>query len=193
MSISLNTMISLRYALTPEDFVNFTVYVQLEAPGKKKLIYKSLRPLIIIFAIVCIYNISTAVSSNSASPFDFIGIPIILFLLLFPMLSAKPRLKKQALQFAGNVENAGIFNISDHVFSETGVLVKDVVKETRFQWNAFIKKQETAAYIYLFIQSNSALIIPKKVIRSEVEREELAKLFAQYISFDAEVGHLVKN
>ncbi len=186
-------MISLRYALTPEDFVNFSVYVQIDAPGKKKLIYKSLRPLIIIFTILCIYNISMAITSESVVMMDFIGVPIILFLLLFPLLSAKPRLKKQALQFAANPENAGVFNISDHIFSETGVIVRDDVKETTFQWTAFIKKQENENYIYLFIQSNSALIIPKKAIRSEVEKEQLAKLFAQHISFDAEVGHLVKN
>jgi len=193
ISLSLITMVSLRYALTPEDFIHFTVYVQLEAPGKKKLIYKSLRPLIIIFSIVCIYNISISISSQSAKPLDFIGIPIILFLLLFPVLSAKPRLKKQALKFASNPENAAVFNISDHIFSETGVQVKDAVKETKFQWSAFIKKEETAGYIYLFIQSNSALIIPKKAIRSEVEKEQLENLLAQYISFDAELGHLVKN
>ncbi|MGG9962718.1 YcxB family protein [Ferruginibacter sp. SUN106] len=186
-------MISLRYALTNEDFANFSVYVQIDAPGKKRLIYKSLRPLIIIFSIVCIYNISLAVQSGNISPVDFIGVPIILFLFFFPVLSARPRLRKQALKYAANSENAAVFNMTDYIFSETGVVVKDSVKETKFQWAAFIKKQETPEYIYLFLHSTSALIIPKKMIRSEVEKEQLSKLLSQYISFDAEVGHLVNT
>lgn len=183
-------MIALRYALTPEDFSNFTIYVQLDAPGKKKRLYKSLRPLIIIFTILTIYNISTAITSQTVSIADFIGVPFILFLLLFPTLSARPRLKRQSLQYATNPDNAAVFLMTDHIFSETGVLMKDDVKEIKFQWSAFIKKQETDSYIYLFIQSNGAIIIPKRVFRSEVEKEQLAKIFAQYLSFDAELGHL---
>ncbi|MEI9957849.1 MAG: YcxB family protein [Ferruginibacter sp.] len=72
-------------------------------------------------------------------------------------------------------------------------MVKDDIKETKFQWNTFVKKQENAAYIFLYIYSTTALIIPKSVLRSEVEKEQLMKLLSQHISFDAEVGHLVKQ
>ena len=158
-------MISLRYALTPEDFANFTVYVQLEAPGQKKAIYKSLRPLIIIMAIIVIANVATTIASGHPDSGNFIGVGIVLALLILPTLSLKPRLKKKALAFAANPENAAVFSMTDHIFSETGVLLKNDSSESKFQLKAFIKKQETAEYIYLFIQSNNALIIPKKVIR----------------------------
>jgi len=186
-------MISLRYALTPEDFANFSIYVQVEAPGKKKLLFKSLRPLIIIISIIFIANIATSIGSGTLDFTSFIALPIIIFLFLYPTLSAKPRLKKQALQFAANPENAAVFTMTDHVFSETGVLIKDSSKEIKFQWSAFIKKQENNDYIFLFLQSNNALIIPKKVLRSQAEKEQLEKLLAQYISFDAELGYLVEE
>lgn len=185
-------MISLRYALTKDDFANFSVYVQIDAPGKKKMLFKTFRPAIIILVIIGTLNIVTAAFSQTLAFSDFIGIPIVLLLFLYPILSAKPRIKKQALKFAAHSDNTSIFNITDYVFSETGILVKDAYKETRFQWNAFIKKQENADYIFLFLHSTNALIIPKRFFRSEVEKEQLEKLFGQYISFDAEVGHLVK-
>jgi hypothetical protein len=186
-------MITLRYALTPEDFANFSIYVQIDAPGKKKLIFKSLRPLIIIISIIFIANLAGTIASGTLDFSSFIGLPIILFLFLYPTLSAKPRLKKQALQFAANPENAAVFTMTDHIFSETGIIIKDATKEIKFQWTAFIKKQDNNDYIFLFLHSNNALIIPKRVLRSQVEKEQLEKLLAQYISFDAEVGYLVHD
>jgi hypothetical protein len=185
-------MISLRYALTKDDFANFSVYVQIDAPGKKKTLFKTFRPVIVLLLLISAVNIFTAVSLQKLQFSDFIGIPIILLIFLYPVLSAKPRLKKQALKFASHSDNASIFNITDYIFSETGILVKDDYKETRFKWDAFIKKQENADYIFLFLHSTNALIIPKRFFRSQVEKEQLEKLFSQYISFDAEVGHLVK-
>jgi ABC-type transport system involved in cytochrome bd biosynthesis fused ATPase/permease subunit len=158
-------MISLRYALTKEDFANFSVYVQIDAPGKKKMLFKTFWPVIIILVIIGTLNIVTAAFSQKLAFSDFIGIPVVLLLFLYPILSAKPRIKKQALKFAANSDNASIFNITDYIFSETGILVKDAYKETRFQWNAFIKKQENKDYILLFLHSTNALIIPQKIFQ----------------------------
>ena len=187
-------MITFRYALTPEDFANFTVYVQLEAPGKKKMLIKRfLRPIFLFVIFICVINISTSFIGDNFSVAEMIPIIFFLVIVLIPVLTLKARLKNAALKVARNPENAAIFNMADYTFSETGILYKDTSKEIKYQWNAFIKKQETAGYIYLFLHATNALIIPKNIFRSQVEKEQLEKLLSQYISFDAEVGHLVKG
>src|SRR5882762_8674640 len=187
-------MITFRYSLTPQDFANFTVYVQLEAPGKKKMLTKRLlRPIFLVVILIGLINMTTSFIGDNFNIADIIPLFIFLALMLIPVFTLKARLKKAALKVAGNPENAAIFNMADYTFSETGIWYKDTSKEIKYQWNAFIKKQETAGYIYLFLHSTNALIIPKNIFRSQVEKEQLEKLLSQYISFDAEVGHLVKD
>lgn len=186
-------MLNVRFAITPDDFANFSAYVHIEAPGKKKLLFKKYLPLIIIVAIFLFINITTGIISGKIDFTVYIGLAVFISFMLFNIFSIRPRLKKQAHQFAANAENAAVFNITDYTFSETVLQVKDTFRETKYQWNAFIKKGETADYIFLFIYSASAIIIPKRVFKSTVEKEKLEALLATHLSFDAEVGHLVKT
>jgi hypothetical protein len=64
--------------------------------------------------------------------------------------------------------------------------------ETRFQWKSFIKKQENREYYFLFTSSMQAVIVPKRVFKNTDEKIQFEKLLSQYLSFDAEIGHLVK-
>jgi len=186
-------MINLRYALTPADFASFSAYVQIDAPGKKKVIFKKYLPLIVILLGVFGINIASGVMEGKFDTGILAGIAIFITFLSFSIFSVKPRLKKQALQFAANTENAALFNMADYVFAETGVQVKDAIKDVKYQWSAFVKKEESAEAIYLFLLSSSAIIIPKRVFRSVVEKEKFDQLLSTHLSFNAELGHLVKN
>jgi hypothetical protein len=185
-------MLTLRFAITPDDFANFSAYVHLEAPGKKKLLFKKYLPLIIIVSFVLLVNIANAFVAGNFDSSVLIGLAVFISFMLINFFSIRPRLKKQAQKFAADSENAAIFNMTDYTFSETGLLTKDNFRETKYQWPAFIKKGETADYIFLFIYSASAIIIPKRVFKSTVEKEKLEALLATHLSFDAEVGHLIK-
>jgi hypothetical protein len=186
-------MLTLRFAITPDDFANFSAYVHLEAPGKKKQLFKKYLPLIIILSIFLFINITSGIFSDSIDLTVYIGFAVFISFMLINFFSIRPRLKKQAQKFAADSENAAVFNMIDYTFSETGLLTKDNFKETKFQWPAFIKKGETADYFFLFIYSASAIIIPKRIFKSTVEKEKLEALLATHLSFDAEVGHLIKT
>jgi hypothetical protein len=186
-------MISFRFSLTPDDFSNYSIYVQLEAPGKKKLIFKRYWPVIIVMVLVFLINIINGFVTNKFDSTITIGIPVFAFIFLSSVFSLKPRIKKLALKFAASAENVSVFRMTDYIFSETGVIAKDEVKEVQFQWAAFIKKVETDNYFYLFLHSTNALIIPKRVFRSSVEKDTFTQLLSTHISFDAELGHLVKQ
>lgn len=186
-------MISFRFALTPDDFANYSIYVQLEAPGKKKLIFKRYWPLMIVISLLFFIEILDGFLTDTFDNTFIIGICVFAFILLSSAFSLKPRIKKLAFKFAASAENASVFRMTDYTFSETGVIAKDDVKEVQFQWAAFIKKVETDHYFYLFLHSTNALIIPKRIFRSQLEKDRFTLLLSTHISFDAELGHLVKQ
>ena len=167
--------------------------MQLEAPGKKQLIFKKYWPIIIVMSLVFLINIINGFVINKFDTTITIGIPVFAFIFLGSLFSIKPRLKKLALKFAANAENASIFQMTDYTFSDTGVIAKDNVKEVKYQWAAFVKKVETPNYFYLFLHSANALIIPNRIFRSQVEKENLRQLLSTHLSLDAEVGHLIQQ
>ena len=186
-------MISLRYSLTPQDFIAYFKFVQLEAPGKKKAIYKTYLPILLVFSFIILLNIITSIFNGKIDYTIFITIFVFVLIFFAIKFGIKSKINKLGSAYAANSENASLFNMTDYIFSETGVFVKDDIKETKFKWAAFIKIIETDGYYYLFVHSTNGLIIPKKVFRSQVEKEKFQQLLSQYISVEAELSHLIKQ
>ena len=89
--------------------------------------------------------------------------------------------------------NQSIFLDTQIDISETGISMKDELSETKLQWKAFVKKQENADYYFLFTNSIQALIFPKRIFKTAEDKARFQQLLSQHLSFDAEVGHLIKD
>ena len=185
-------MISLQYAITKEDYVNYHTYVMWDAPQnrKKKINYyiRQITPLV-LFIIAFYY---TGIFERN-SKFILLILGFIFLTSLLSLFNVRSNTVKLAEKVANDPNNSSIFQDTSMVISETGISTKDALAETKFQWNAFIKKQESREYYFLFVNSMQALIIPKRVFANADERIQFEKLLSQYLSFDAEIGHLVKS
>ncbi|MBS1512098.1 MAG: YcxB family protein [Bacteroidetes bacterium] len=183
-------MLQYRFALTPEDFVAYNEYLQLKAPGRRKIMFRLLIPVSIFIIILVAASVFNGVNSGSADFSSYFTIIIYGALIFLSFLSLKSRVRKMALKYASNPQNAAFFNMADYTISATGIHIKDSNKELHYQWNAFTNKVETNQYYYLFVYSNAALIFPKSIFRSEVERNQFTALLSQYLSLQAEVGEV---
>lgn len=184
-------MVSLRYALTKEDYANYYTYVVWDAPSnkKKRMFYygKQIVPILIFLAAFYYTGL-----------FDRPGKYILLIagaLLLTSFLSligVRANTMKQAERIADNEENDSIFIDMTLTISESGIMVKDELKEIRYQWKAIIKKLESQNYYFLFHNAMQAIIIPKRAFTSADHKAQFEKLMSQYISFGAEFTGLDK-
>ena len=185
-------MLSIKYAITKEDYINYYTYVMWDAPGKKKkrLIYYGKQSLPILIFLFAFYY-----TGLFHRPGNFILL-IAGFLLITTLLSfmgVRNNTMKQAEAVADDPENGSVFLESNLLVSETGLLVKDDLKETKYQWGAIIKKLESRQYYFLFHNAMQAIIIPKRAFATAEEKIKFEKLLSQYLSLDAEVSHLLKN
>ena len=185
-------MVALKYSITKEDYVNFYTYIMWDAPGKRKkrqMFYAKQSVPILIFLLAFYYT----------GLFDRPGKFILLiggFLMITTLLSfigVRTNTMKQAESIAENPENDSIFNELNVVASETGLLIKNDLKETKYQWASIIKKLESRNYYFLFHNAMEAIIIPKRAFSNEEEKVRFEKLLSQYLSLDAEVFHLLKR
>lgn len=185
-------MISLQYALTKEDFINYHSFVMWDAPEnkRKKLIYYVRQMIPIILFSAAFYY--TGIFDRN-SKFILLIAAFILLTSLLSLFGIRSNTIKQAEKIANDPGNSSIFLETNLIVSESGISIKDILTETKFQWNAFIKKQESKKYFFLFTSSIQAIIIPKRVFKNEEEITQFNKMLSQHLSFEAEIGHLIKS
>ena len=185
-------MITLQYAITKEDYINYYTYVMWDAPEKrrKRINYYTRQVIPIILFIIAFYY--TGIFERN-SKFILLILGFIFLTSLLSLFNVRSNTVRQAEKVADDPDNSSIFLDILMIISETGISTKDALMETKFSWKSFIKKQESREYYFLFVSSMQALIIPKRIFNSTDEKKQFEKLLSQYLSFDAEIGHLVKS
>jgi YcxB-like protein len=182
----------LKYAVTKEDYIEYYTYVSWDAPEqKRKKINYYLRQLLINGGVIAIIFYSRAFSFHFWYMYIYLG--ILLLTIIFQIFSARNSVSKQAEKVTLDENNASIFSEKIMEIDDSGISLKDAVTESRFRWQAFIKKQENNHYYFLFTSSIEAIIIPKRIFKLADEKSRFEKLLTQHLSLDAEVGHLVKD
>ncbi len=185
-------MITLQFSLTKEDFVNYHSYVMWDAPeNKRKKIKYYTRQLIPILIFIAAFYYTGIFERNNK--FILLISGFILLTSLLSLLGIRSNTIKQAEKTATDPNNNSIFLETTMTVSRNGITTKDELTETIFQWKAFIKKQESEKYYFLFTSSIQAIIIPKRVFKNRDENIQFEKLLSQNLSFDAEIGHLIKS
>jgi len=184
-------MLTIHYALTKVDYNNFYTYVTWDAPGmqrKRSLYYLRQMGTIVLFTAVFYF---TGLFDRS-SLFAFIVISFILLTSILSMTGVRSSIRQMAKKISDDPENASIFIASIITVSETGILIRDEFSERKYQWKAITKKQENTEYYFLFYSSLEAIIIPKRFFKAG-EQSLFENLLSRFLSFEAEIGHLIKN
>ena len=184
-------MLNFEYALTKNDYSNYYLFVTWDAPDNhKKRNLNVIRQLTSVFIFTGLFYY-TGLFSRSIL-FSTVAIIIIFLTSIFSIAGLKYSFNKQSELITNDPDNESLFTHTLVSVSETGILLKDKYKECKFQWNAFIKKQENIDYYFLSYNSLEAIIIPKRIFK--ISEEVLFKeLLTQHLSFDAEIGQFIKK
>ena len=184
-------MISLNYSISKEDYVNYYTYVLWDAPeNRKKRITYYIKQLVPILLFILAFYYTGILERNSK--FTLLILGVILVTSVLSLVGVRSNAVKRAEKITEDPNNSSIFGEMSLTISETGISIKAAFMESRYQWKSFIRKQENKDYFFLFISSIQAVIIPKRIFNAE-ERAQFEKLLSQQLSFDAELGHLVKS
>lgn len=181
-------MLSLKYTLLKEEYVNYYAYVLWDAPGnrKKRMLHyaKQLVPIgLFLFAFYY-----TGILDRS-SRFVLLIMAAILITALLSLFGLRSIILKQGKKIADDPGNSSFFRETELEANESGITLKDSHKELRYAWAAFTRKEENPACYMLFTSSLQGIIIPKRVFDAS-EKAQFDKLLAQNLSFEAELGQL---
>ena len=113
------------------------------------------------------------------------GVIAIAYFLMVPWLIRKSigrRIKDSLRQ----PDNQHVLGEAEVTISETGITDKDEASESKYSWEAIVRKGETPLCYYLYTNSYHAIVIPKRVVRNVADQQELERLFDTYLSLTSE-------
>lgn len=178
-------MLDLKFNLTAEEYYSFNYYTTWSAPGRKqyRLFYYG-RIILLYAAVALLYIFSKGTDQWMTDLIIFLCIGLVYFFLL-PLL-VKRSIRNRVKQVLKKEENQHILQESQVVISKDGVLDRDTVSESRYDWEAIVKKAETSDSFYLYTNSYHAIVIPKRTLNKD-QVHELNLLLEQHLPLSSEV------
>jgi hypothetical protein len=175
----------LEFSLTKEDLFNFNYHTGWAAPEKKKFrISFYLKTIGWAFAGVLLV-LSVTRQFGLASILFSCCIAVIVGL-ISAYFSISHRYKNSLEKFVSQPENQSFFNRATLNITDAGITSQDDISEAKYNWNAITKKTETQDYIYLYLNTAQAIVIPKRILAEE-EKQELNTILSRNLSLSAEL------
>jgi hypothetical protein len=176
-------MVSFKFRLTEDEYLEYNYYTAWSAPTRKKYrIFYFLRVIILYGAVAMLYIIATRQNYIWIDISVFI-ITGLIYLVMIPSF-VKGSVRRKVKNILSKKENQHVLDEAEIVLSDTGIIDKDTHTESRYDWDAIVRLAETADSYYLYTNSYHAIVIPRRVVSIE-EEKELTRLLSKNLPLHA--------
>jgi len=175
------------YQFTEDDYFEFWYYSTWQGSWNNKKRRNYYFRVIFFTALTIaflLYTLKNSYKSDILITFFILGALYVCFLFLMVKNNFREAVKK----IYTNPYNSNFFCKTELSFDETGITMKNEFSETRYTWHAIVKKSSTHKHYFLYLSQMTALIIPKRIFKSEAEKESFEKILAQYLPLQAELS-----
>ncbi|MFM9909508.1 MAG: YcxB family protein [Chitinophagaceae bacterium] len=178
-------MLQLTFHLSEEEFFEYNYYTAWSAPERKQYrLFYYLKVLFLYGGVTALYLFSNKEHQQLLDMAVF-GAIALLYFLLIPFL-IKRSIKKRARLLLEQPENKHILDECEVILMDTGITDKDKASESRYSWDAIVKKRETENCYYLYTNSYHAIVIPKRVLKTSGDNKELLRLMNEHLPLSAD-------
>ena len=168
----------IEFELLEKDYINFNIdHAKKSSSLKKSILSQRILGPIVFMLIPFILRLYTSIPLSYW--LTIFAIASVLWVMFYPKYfnwEMGRRVKKMLNE--GNNENILIRRTIS--ISKEGLLEKSAIGESKVKWSQVDKVEETEEYIYIYISSISAHIIPKRVFRDENEKRLFIKEIEKY-------------
>lgn len=178
-------MLTLKYHLTEEEYFDYNYYTAWAAPDKRGYRTRYYLRVFFLYAAIAALYIFANHSHQILVDFIIFGVIAAVYFLLVPWL-IKRSIRRRVRDILNQPENEHVLEEAEVILMDTGIVDKDKASESKYAWEAIVRKSETADSYYLYTNSYHAIVIPKRVLATPGERQELERLFNQYLPLSSE-------
>lgn len=178
-------MLSFKFSLKEEEYFAYNYYTAWAAPHKKTYRIRYYARVFALYSLIAGLYIFTNHSHRIEIDLAIFLLIGVIYFLSVPFL-IRNSIRRRTSQIVAEPENQYILQESEIIISDTGIEDQDSVSNSRYDWEAIVKKTETANCFYLYTNSYHAIVIPKRVIKSQQERDQLQGYFNRFLSLSSE-------
>jgi hypothetical protein len=170
-------MVSLKFRLTEDEYLEYNYYTAWSAPTRKRYrFYYFLRVIILYGAVAMLYIIATR------QHYIWIDIGVFLitglvYLIMIPSF-VKGSVRRKVKDILSKKENQHVLDDAEIILADTGIIDRDTHTESWYDWDAVVRLAETPESYYLYTNSYHAIVIPKRAVNKEQE-QELTRLLSE--------------
>lgn len=174
-----------KYSLSEDEYAEYNAFSGWHAPWQKKARFKYLINTAFFFFIAIIATV-IVIDKFEGDETNFTSLLIIssIITLIFTFFSnyqAPFRFKSKARLFIRKDENAHLINESEIEISDRGIYKTNPETKVNLNWNSIIKYAVSENLFYLYVNSQEALVIPKRLFESQIKIEEFDKFLTEKI------------
>lgn len=178
-------MLSFKFNLTEEEYFDYNYYTAWAAPHKKAYRIRYYLRVFTLYSIIAgLYIFANHSYRLEIDLIIFVIIGTVYFLLLPTLI--KNSIRRKTKQILTEPENQHVLEESEIIISEDGIVDQDSVSQSKYEWDAVVKKAETGNSYYLYTNSSHAIVIPKRVIKNVHEQKEMEQLLNRFLSLSSE-------
>lgn len=177
-------MISLQFTLTREEYFQFNYYTAWAAPSRKNYRIRYFLKVLLLYGAVALLYILVSRSHSVWIDISVFVITGSLYLFFIPFF-IKKSVERRVNDILSKKENQHVLDEAEVILTDAGITDKDTVSESRYAWDAIVNFAETPDSYYLYTNSYYAIVIPKRVIKTEAVHAALKKLFNEHLPLEA--------
>jgi len=177
-------MLSFKFRLTEEEYYRYNYYTAWSDPRKKNYRVKYFFRVILLYGAVALLYISATKPRLVWIDISVFIITGLIYLLLIPFF-IKKSVGRRVNAILAKKENQHVLDESEIILAESGIIDRDTVSESRYDWDAIVHLAETPDAFYLYTNSYHAIVIPMRVIRGEAELSATRKLLGTHLPLHA--------
>ena len=175
-----------KYSLTEDEFADFSAYTNWLSPQMKKhrivYILKSVSYFYISFiAFIAIEFYFNPLQKHNYTIFKSVGVIggllFVLYLVFQTPFSIKAKAKKMLLK----EENKHFLFEADLFLNDNGIASSDILSTNNYKWSSIVKFCITQRCFYLYTNSIQALIIPKRLFKSQIDIDQFEKFLSEKV------------
>jgi hypothetical protein len=178
-------VLSFRYTLTEEEYFQYNYYTTWAAPEKKGYRIRHYLRVLILYTLVAGLYIISSHSDQLLIDVTVFAVIAAVYTLLVPAF-IRLSMKRRVREILSQPANHHILEPAEVILMETGVIDRDELSESRYDWEAIVRKADTSTAIYLYTNSYHAIVIPKRILSGPAEKKELEQLLNRHLSLSSE-------
>ena len=169
-------MLSVTYQLTEEEYFDYNYFTAWTSPDRKRYRFFYYLKVLALYAVVSGLYIFSNADRQPLIDISVFGIIAIIYFMMVPYL-IKRSVRRRVKHILALPENKSILDSCEVILTDTSIIDKDSESETKYTWEAIVKKAETPTSYFLYTNSHHAVVIPKKCLKNEADKRELQRLF----------------